>query len=174
VSFDPVRSDRFEVSRRKQLHPQELCNPGIHRTSKNLLRIADLKNYAILDYRDYIGQHEGFDAIVRNVHACGFERAQQAAQVFTEFFTHFCVEGGKRLVEEEQLWLNRQRSGESNSLFFSAAQRRWATTGKVLCTDQAQHLFDPLRRVVLLPKAESHILLYRKVREKGVILKHEA
>src|SRR5208283_5200795 len=58
VSFDPVRSDRFEVSRRKQLHPQELCNPGIHRTSKNLLRIADLKNYAILDYCDYIGQHE--------------------------------------------------------------------------------------------------------------------
>ncbi|MOA24011.1 hypothetical protein D3C78_1446710 [compost metagenome] len=84
------------------------------------------------------------------------------------------VEVGEWLVEQQQLRLRCQRTGQGDPLLLAAGQFMRVAPAQAAQLDQLEHLFDDLGLARVLGDAEGNVLCHGQVREQRVILEHHA
>ncbi|MNN75763.1 hypothetical protein D3C81_1920860 [compost metagenome] len=84
------------------------------------------------------------------------------------------VEVGEWLVEQQQLRLRCQRTGQGDPLLLAAGQFMRVAPAQAAQFDQLEHLFDDLGLARVLGDAEGNVLCHGQVREQRVILEHHA
>ena len=97
--------------------------------------------------------HEGHAEIVLDVH-----------QLELGLLSQLLVERAERLVEKQHLRLLGERAGERHALALAAGELARIAPGELLELDEAQHLTDAVRDLILrqpiLLEAEGDVLLH--------------
>ena len=95
-------------------------------------------------------------------------------QLQLHFLAHLQIQGAQRLVQQQDLRLIDQRAGNGDPLLLSAGQGLHRSAFKTFQVDQVQDLFDFLFDDIffclLLPQAESDVLIDIHMGEQGISL----
>ena len=102
----------------------------------------------------------------------------QAAQPPAQLRADVRVKGAERLIEQQHARVDGEGAGERHPLPLAAGELRRALLGPVREPDDAEQLVDLRLHLVLRPLAdpqtERDVLADAHVRERGVVLEHEA
>ena len=91
---------------------------------EDLLRRADLDDAPGVDHRDPVGERQRLLAVVRDVDRGDADAPLQRAQLVAQLEAHLVVEVRHRLVEQQQMRIDRQRAAERDALALAAGQLR--------------------------------------------------
>ena len=92
---------------------------------------------------------------------------EQSAQLPAHSRAGMCVEGGERLVEEEDAWVARKRPCERDALALSARELSGLEAGERLDPEAREQL------AAVLPAAVGDVVRHGHVREERVVLEDE-
>ena len=92
----------------------------INRPTEHLVHRPYLANEAARQHGHSIAERQRIDAVVRNDDAGNVNRSQEQTQFLSHRIPQWQVEGGKRLVEQDQPWISRQPARQSDALAFSS------------------------------------------------------
>src|SRR5206468_10249182 len=113
----------------------------------------------------------------RHENAGHMELGVQPANPLPEVLPDLGVERPERLVEEEDLRLGRERTGEGNALALPSGELRRVGAGEAVELDQAEQLADALLHTLPRPaphaEPEGHVLEHGHVAEERVVLEDE-
>ena len=141
-------------------------------------RRADLLDMAAVRDDDIIRDLDGLLLVVRDEDARDAEPVDRPPQPTPEFLAHLRVDGGKWLVEQQQLRLRRERPRERDALALPAGELHRIPRAEARQANELQQLIDarPALRLrhLLDPQAKSDVLTHRHVPEQRIILEDEA
>src|SRR5688572_436108 len=83
---------------------------------------AALHDPTVVDDDDLVRHRERLFLVVRHVDKGRPDLAVEVAQLALEVGAEFFVEGGERLVEEEEVWTEDERTGERDALLLAAGK----------------------------------------------------
>ena len=138
---------------------------------------AGLDDSAVFEDDDAVGEGVGVDGVVGDEEADTVERGEVAAQVAADVTAGAGVEGGERLVEQQQAGFGRQRSSQGDALRLATRQRARSVVGMVGEPDACQPVPGPGSRVLFgdPPGSESEgdVLQRAQVGEQQVVLEDD-
>ena len=109
-----------------QVDPDEIGDVAGSGTGPHLVGSTLLGDAAVLDDHDAVGERDGVDRIVRHDDAGYVEGCEVTAQIAAHLDPGRRVEGGERLVEQEQAGLECERPTERDALRLAAGELRWS------------------------------------------------
>ena len=141
-------------------------------------RGALLDDPAVLDDDQPVGQHHGVQRVVRDQDGDGLELGQVAPELGADLQAGAGVQGGQRLVEEQQPGAGGQGAGEGDALGLAAGQPARLGAGVV----GEAHAVQPLGGLraglrlgrAVAARAEGHVVQGGEVREEQVVLEDDA
>ena len=137
---------------------------------------AGLHDAPAFEDDDAVGQGVGVDGVVGDEQADAVEGGEVAAQVAADVAAGAGVEGGERLVEQEQAGLGGQRPGQRDPLRLAAGQRRGRWPAWSARPTRSSHAAARARAAGLgdAPGAqpEGDVLERGEVGEQQVVLEH--
>src|SRR5439155_8469365 len=102
----------------------------------------------------------------------------EAAQPRAQLLAHARVERAEGLVEQQHLWIDRERTRKSHTLTLATGQLRWVALGKPFQLHELEQVVHALRDLRARPathlEAESDVLAHGHVLERRVVLEDEA
>ena len=110
---------------------------------------AGLDDAARFEDDDAVGEGVGVDGVVGDEEADAVERGEVAAQVAADVAAGAGVEGGERLVEQQQAGLGGQGAGQGDALGLAAGQGAGPVAGVVGEPDA----LEPVRGAARGPRA---------------------
>ena len=148
----------------------------------HLLGCADLFYFAAVHQHHAVGHFQRFFLVVRDKNAGHVQVVVQAAQPAAQFFAHLGVQRAKGFVQQQNLGLYRQGTGQGNALALAAGELCRVAVGEPIELHQAQqrmHFFFDDRlgrpgRARLHAQAKGHVVKHRHVAEQCIVLKHKA
>src|SRR6266404_3683075 len=152
----------------------ELCGVSGGGARINVARRGDLFEGAIAEERDAIGEGHGLVLIVRDEEESDADFALESFQLALHLLAEVGVEGGKRLVQEQELRAIDERAGECDALLLAAAERGGTSGGEADHFHHAESLFNAARdfrfRGGLDAQSVSDVFADVQVRKEGVNL----
>ena len=125
-----------------------------------------------------LGERDGLLLVVGHHDGGGPNRPQQRLQLQTQLLAELRVEVRQRLVQEQDVRLDRQSAGQRHPLLLAATE---LTGSPPLEADESDLLEPPPHPVgdltpsdPALAHAVRDVLLHRHMREQGVVLEHQA
>ena len=106
----------------EQVDADEVGDVARPRPGGDLLDGAVLREPAVLEDEQPVGQRERVDRVVGDEEPHAVERREVAPQLAPDLGARADVERGERLVEEEQAGVHRQRAGERDPLGLPAGE----------------------------------------------------
>ena len=141
-----------------------------------LHRRADLRDDAVVEHHDLVGERHRLDLIVGDVDHRRLEVLVQLGDLDAHLHAQHGVEVGQRLVEEEHLRLAHQRPADGDALALAAGElRRPAVEEFSSCSmlrDFVGALLDHVLRRLGDAERERDVLAHRHVRVERVGLEH--
>ena len=135
-------------------------------------------NDAALHDDDAVAEHHGFVLVVRDDHGGDAEFAQDHGEFFADLVADLGVQGRERFVEKKDLRADRKGAGERDALALTAREGEDVARLVLFEVHETKHFVDGLFNFLLgfAPHRETvgDVLRNRHVREKGVLLEHEA
>ena len=131
-----------------------------------------------LEDHDTIGQGIGVDRIMGDEHGHSIERVEMTSQVPAHLAADRDIEGGERLVEEEQPRIADESAGEGDSLGLAAGELAGSVFGVIAEADSTEPI--QCRLPGLAPRrssgaqTERDVLHGREVRKQEVVLEDDA
>ncbi|MCY1291882.1 hypothetical protein D9M70_410860 [compost metagenome] len=104
----------------------------------------------------------------------GAARLEDLADLVAEPPAQFAVEVGEGFVEQQQLRLRRQRTGQGHALLLAAGQLVGVAARQCAELDQLQQLAGDALPVGMLADAEGDVVGHGQVREQRIVLEHHA
>lgn len=95
---------------------------GVERPAEQRVARCDLHDSAEIHHRDAVAEVAHHRQIVADEQIGGAERALQLEQQIQDLAAHRDVEGGDRLVTDDEVWRERQRAGNHQSLTLAAGE----------------------------------------------------
>ena len=158
--------------------PEETHHERTGRVVVDLAGRANLLDPGVVHHRDGVGDLHRLLLIVRHQDGGHALLVVQPPQPAPELGPHVGIERAERLVEQQHLRLDRQRPGQGHALTLPARELVGPLLGPLREPDQGQQLLDAgahLGRLALADlEAEGHVVEHGHVRERGVVLEHEA
>ena len=152
----------------------EVRDECVLRLVVNILRLADLLDFALVHDDDGVGHGQRFFLIVRDIYKCNPHSLLDVLQLVLHVLAQAQVERAQRLVEQQHLRAVDQRAGDGHTLLLAAGQTRHLAVFKALQADDFQHLGHALVNFVLLDlcnaQAEGDIVVHVQMREQRVAL----
>ena len=102
--------------------PDEIGDEGRRRIAIDLLRRADLLDDALVHHDDAVRHGERLLLVVRHHDGGDAEPALQRADLVAQAHPHLGVEGGERLVEQQQARRGRERARQRHALLLTAGE----------------------------------------------------
>jgi hypothetical protein len=137
-----------------------------------------LDDASVLQDYEPVGEGHGVHRIVGHEQACARRLTQLAGDLPAQPCAGRHVDGGQRLVEEEQAGPADEGPGQRHPLGLTARELGWPARGGVSDSDALEPRLragegvtasDPPR-----PEAECHVLHDREMREEPAVLEHDA
>ena len=104
--------------------------------------------------------------------------ANHLFQPGSQFLPHLCINGGKRLVQQEQLRIRCKRSGKCHTLTLTAGKLTGITSFQSTQTDQINQLHNTAVNGFAVGfldlQAKGNVVIHGHVPEQCVILEHKA
>ena len=158
----------------------EACHEPVDRALIDLDRRALLDDLALVHDRDDIGHGQGLELVVRDIDRGDAKALDEFAQLDPDLFPELGVEIAQRLVQQQDLRLLNQRTGQRQALLLSAAKER-----RRPALEAAQlHHFERLAHLLAdlglgetsghLLQREGRVLEHRHVGSDRVGMKHHA
>ena len=94
------------------------------RFAPNLIRRISLLDMTLTHHHHAIGNFRRFFLVVGNKHAGELQLFMQLTQPTTQLFTHLRIERAKRLIEQQDLRLYRQRTRQRHTLLLPTRKLR--------------------------------------------------
>ena len=148
----------------------------------DLRRRADLFDLALAHDHHAVGQLQRLFLVVGDEDAGQAHAVMQAAQPAAQLLAHLGVQRAERLVQQQQLGLDRQRAGQRHALPLAAGKLRRIAVLQIAELHQLQQAQHPLAdlalghafRTALDAETEGDVVEHRHVAEQRVVLEHEA
>src|SRR5215218_6434229 len=138
---------------------------------------ARLLDLSVVDHDDLLGDVHGLLLVVGDEDRRHVDLVVEAAEPRAQLLADLCVERAERLVQQQDLRLDRKRPGERHPLALAARELRRVAVGEPLKVDELQQLDDPVGdvrlRALLDGQAEGDVLRHGHVLEGRVMLKAE-
>jgi hypothetical protein len=138
--------------------------------------VVPLVQLPFVHHADGIADRKSFELVMGHEQRCGLRRLQDGAHFVRQALAQVHVEVGKRLVQQQQARLGRQRSGQRHALLLATGEfMRIAPLGAGE-PHQIQH-FGHARgalRAGQAVDAEADVLPHIQVRKQRVVLEHHA
>ena len=158
--------------------PEEVGDRLGRRGGVDLLRGADLHDPAVLHQGDPVGEGEGLDLVVGDVHGGQVQVELDLAELDPQPLAEPGVQVGQRLVEQQHAGLHDQAAGQRDALHLPTGELAGATGFEIRQPDDGQRLADPLDglllRHLLHLQREADVLGDGSVRPDGVGLEDHA
>ena len=129
---------------------------------------------AFLEHANLVADGKGFFLVMGHQNGTGAAALENVANLMAQASAQLYVEVGKWLVEQQQLRLRCQCTGQGDPLLLAAGQFMRVAPAQTAQLDQLEHLFDDLGLAGVLGDAEGNVLRHGQVREQRVILEHHA
>ena len=146
------------------------------RTAPDFFGGGGLMDDAALHHDDAVAEDHGFVLVVRHDDGGDAEFAQDDGEFFADLVADLGVQGRERFVEKKDLRADRKGAGDALAL--TAREGEDVARLVLLKVDETEHFVDGLFNLLLgfAPHRETvgDVLRNRHVREKGVLLEHEA
>ena len=156
----------------------EIGDEFFRRTLVEILLRPDLANPALAHDDEAVGHGQGLLLVVGHHHGGQSELALQFADLDAHLLAQLGVEIGQRLVEQQHVGPEHQRTGQRHALLLAAGQLPRQPVAEMIEPHQAQGLGDLRRhlglRYLAHLEAEGDVLGHRHVRKQRVALEHEA
>ncbi len=172
---DVVRAHEQVVDlrdRAEEAHDERVRGPVVE-----LARVADLLDVGVVHDRDVVGDGERLLLVVGDQQGRHVDLLVQAAQPLAQLGADLGVQRAERLVEQQHLRLDRQRSGERHALALSAAELGRVALGEAAEADDLEQLVDALVGLLLGRLAdlqpEADVVVHGHVLERRVVLEDE-
>lgn len=125
-----------------------------------------------LDEEGLRGEAPDFGEVVRDVE----DGDAAAAKASDDLGFGGGVEGGERLVEQEQAWARRESAGNGDALAFSAGEARWFAVAERLSVDEGEYFVDAVAAFGgrQMAQAEGDVFRHRAVRKERGALRNKA
>ena len=152
------------------VHAHQPGGTQICRALKHLLRRCGLQQPAAVEHPHEIAQQAGVSGVVRHQHGGDGALTQQCSQNPAQGGAGLGVDGGERLVEQQQVGRSNQRPRQRHPLALAAAELL-----RVVAQPRAE--FERIEQGVelgLCATAKPQIALDGPVRKQGVALEHIA
>ena len=104
--------------------PRKSATKRVRGLGVNLARRADLFQRARVHHGDLVGHRQGFFLIVRHEQERDADAALEVAQFAADLFAQLGIERGERFVEQQDVGLEHDGAGESDSLTLAAGELR--------------------------------------------------
>ena len=148
----------------------------------DIARRPDLFDPALVHDNHAVGDFERLFLIVSDEDRGDVDFGMQRAQPLPQLLPHLRIERAKRLVEQQDARLDRERAGERDALPLAAGQLAGIAVGQPVELHQIQQLLDARtnRGLVLADGARLHaqakgnVFEHRHVAEQRVVLEHES
>ena len=135
---------------------------------------ARLENGATVHDAEPVRQTEGFFLVVGDVNESEAEGLLEIAEFRLHLAAQSEVEGAEGFVQEDDLRLGGEGTGEGDALLLSPGELSGQAVGVVLHADKGEHVagagFAVRTGDALHAEAESHIFPGSEVREEGIVL----
>ena len=115
----------------------------------DLLRIANLQEFAAVHDRDTLGHGHGLLLIMGDHNAGDADLLDDVDELELHFGSELLVEGAHRLVKEQKLRMGCKGSCEGHALALSAGKLVGLSVSEFLHVDKGEHLLDVLLDLVL-------------------------
>ena len=197
VASEHGYADDHRLERAVRRLGEELDVVRAHERSAHLVRVADeahdelvcrlvvelawrpdLLEPATVHDRDLVGDLHRLLLVVRHEDGRDVDDVVEAGEPLAQLGADACVERAERLVEEEHLWLRRERAGEAHALPLAAGELGRVALPEALELDEMQELLDALADLRLRPlphlEPERDVVAHGHVLERRVVLEDEA
>ena len=151
-------------------HAEEVGDRLGRRGGVDLLRGADLHDPAALHQRDPVGEGEGLDLVVGDVHGGQVQVELDLAEFDPQPLPEPGVQVGQRLVEQQHAGLHDQAAGQCDALHLPTGELAGATGFEIRQADDGEGLADPLGGFLL--RDLLHLQREPDVLEDGAVRPH--
>ncbi len=103
---------------------EESCDVDVGGAAIQLVWRSNLAHDALEDDDDPIGHRHRFTLVMGHEDRCGSQSPLQGCELCASLMAQGCVKIGKRLIEQEHVWLANQRPTERDPLTLSAGELR--------------------------------------------------
>ena len=123
-SVSPTRTRPAATAspRTKLVRPEEARDEAVGGLRVGLLRRVELLHAAAVHDQDAVRHDQRLALVVGDVDGGDAELALDAAELELHLLAQLAVQGGQRLVEQEQVGLEHQRAGDRHALLLAAGQ----------------------------------------------------
>jgi hypothetical protein len=134
----------FTLPAGKQVHAaDELPDRPVPRRAVNLFGRADLQDPAVVHHDDAVGHRQGLVLVVGDQDGGQPQPLLDLSDFTAEADADRGVQGGQRLVKQQQRRVDRQGAGECDPLLLSARKLGGELAGDVGQADQIEQFDDP-------------------------------
>ena len=137
---------------------------------------ADLFEDAVFHHCNAVTESERFVEVVGDEHDGSSLFCLQPDQLVLHVVADQRVESRERLIEEQNLWVERKRAGEPNTLLHPARQLVGVVVGPPLEADERQNVTGDRSSLALVDalhfQAVGSVVDHLSVWEKAKVLKH--
>lgn len=165
------------AGQRQQVHRRRADKPGdeqVGRMGVEVLRPPDLLDVAAVHHHDAVGHRHCLGLVVGDVDGAGFQLLVEIHNAVAHFAAQARVEVGERLVHQEQPRVAHDGAGHRHPLTLAAGELRRLAVQQRFQLQHLRHFIDPRLPAGLIffahLHAEGDVVLYRQVREQGVVL----
>ena len=150
--------------------PNEFSDERGLRMAVELLRCADLLNVAGLHDGNPVSNRERLLLVMRHKKRRNTQLGLDSADLLAQLHSHFCVERGERLVEQQNPRFGHKGAGERYALLLATAELVCVAIQVAVKADHRHGRSRPIspfhRAHLARPQAELHVLDRRQVREQ--------
>ena len=139
---DVVRADEVAAERRR--FADERQHELVRGTLVEILRRADLLHAAVVHEHDVVGDLHRLLLVVRHEDRRHVHLVVQPAQPLAQLLPHARVERAERLVEQQHLRLDRERTRERHPLALPARELRGISLAEPLELHELEQLVDAI------------------------------
>ena len=158
-------------------HAEEVRDEAVARPVIDLGRAVDLLHLPVVQHHHVVAERERLVLVVGDEDGGDVELPLQASQLAPHLLPQLAVEGGQRLVEQQDVGLEHDGAGQRHALLLPAGKLVRLALAVAAQAHGLQRPLDLLLHLAAgeLPDAqrEGHVVEDRHVREERVALEHQ-